>query len=130
MQTTGLVPCTASKIALNSIIAQTFIEKVIKETNPVKITKDEVLYVADLARLDMDEASIDKFAGQIATILDYVDKLNEVDTQGVRPTSHAISLTNAFREDEQFEHLDRDKALANAPQKEEGNFVVPKIIEG
>ena len=96
----------------------------------MKITKDEVLYVADLARLDLDEASIDKFAGQIATILDYVDKLNEVDTAGVRPTSHAISLTNAFRKDEQEQHLERDKALANAPQKEEGNFVVPKIIEG
>ena len=95
----------------------------------MKITKDEVLYVADLARLDLDEASIDKFAGQIATILDYVDKLNEVDTEGVRPTSHAISLTNAFREDEQKEHLNRDEALSNAPAKEEGNFVVPKIIE-
>ena len=95
----------------------------------MKITKDEVLYVADLARLDLDEASIDTFAGQIATILDYVDKLNEVDTTGVRPTSHAISLTNAFREDEQNEHLDRDEALANAPKKEDGNFIVPKIIE-
>ena len=95
----------------------------------MKITKDEVLYVADLARLDLDAEMIDKFAGQIGTILDYVDKLNEVDTEGVRPTSHAISLTNAFREDEQIDHLERDKALANAPQKEDGSFVVPKIIE-
>jgi len=95
----------------------------------MKITRDEVLYVADLARLDLDEASIDKFAGQIGKILDYVDKLNEIDTEGIRPTSHAISLTNAFREDEQKEHLERDQALANAPQKEEGAFVVPKIIE-
>ncbi len=95
----------------------------------MKITKDEVLYVADLARLDLDETSIDRFAGQIATILDYVDKLNEVDTAGVRPTSHAISLTNAFREDEQSEHLDRNEALSNAPAKEGGNFIVPKIIE-
>lgn len=95
----------------------------------MKITKDEVLYVADLARLNLDEASIDKFAGQIGTILDYVDKLNEVDTEGIRPTSHAISLTNAFREDEPKEHLERDQALANAPQKEDGAFVVPKIIE-
>ena len=94
----------------------------------MKITKDEVLYVADLARLDLDEASIDRFAGQIDTILDYVDKLNEVDTGGIRPTSHAISLTNAFREDEPAEHLDREKALANAPEKEDGSFVVPKII--
>ena len=94
----------------------------------MKITKDEVLYVADLARLDLDAEMIDKFSGQIGTILDYVDKLNEVDTEGVRPTSHAISLTNAFREDEQTEHLERDKALANAPEKEDGSFIVPKVV--
>ena len=94
----------------------------------MQITKDQVLYVAGLARLDMDEASIDKFAGQIGTILDYVDKLKEVNTEGIRPTSHAISLTNAFREDEQNEHLERDRALANAPEKEDGNFVVPKVV--
>jgi len=94
----------------------------------MKITKDEVLYVADLARLDLDEASIDKFAGQIGNILDYVDKLNEIDTKGIRPTSHAISLTNAFREDEQKEHLERDQALANAPEKEDGRFIVPKVV--
>ena len=95
----------------------------------MKISKDEVLYVADLARLNLDPAAIDKFAGQIGDILDYVDKLNEVNTEGVKPTSHAITLTNAFREDEQQEHLEREQALANAPQKEDGNFVVPKIIE-
>jgi len=94
----------------------------------MKITKDEVLHVARLARLDMDEVSIDKFAGQIGTILEYVDTLNRVDTDGVTPTSHAISLTNAFREDEEKQNLGREKALANAPQKEDGNFVVPKII--
>jgi len=94
----------------------------------MKITKDEVLYVADLAHLNLDEAAIEKFAGQIGDILDYVDKLNEVDTEGVKPTSHAITLTNAFREDEQQEHLDREQVLANAPQKEDGNFVVPKVV--
>ena len=94
----------------------------------MKITKDEVMHVANLARLDMDEASIDKFAEQIGTILEYVDVLNRVDTQGVTPTSHAISLTNVFREDREQKTLERDKALANAPQKEDGNFVVPKVI--
>jgi aspartyl-tRNA(Asn)/glutamyl-tRNA(Gln) amidotransferase subunit C len=94
----------------------------------MKITKDEVLYVADLARLNLDEASIDKFAGQIGTILDYVDKLNEVDTEGIRPTSHAISLTNAFREDEPKEHLGLEQVLENAPEKEDGNFIVPKVV--
>jgi aspartyl-tRNA(Asn)/glutamyl-tRNA(Gln) amidotransferase subunit C len=94
----------------------------------MKITKDQVLYVADLARLKLDAAAIEKFAGQIGEILEYVDKLNEVNTAGVKPTSHAISLTNAFREDEPSQHLDREKALANAPQKEDGNFIVPKVV--
>ena len=94
----------------------------------MKITKDEVIHVARLARLDIDATSIDKFAGQIGTILEYVDTLNRADTQGVTPTSHAISLTNAFREDEETDNLDRDTVLANAPQTEGGNFVVPKII--
>ncbi len=94
----------------------------------MKITKDEILHVADLARLDLDEASIETFAGQIGKILQYVDKLNEVDTEGVRPTSHAISSTNAFREDELVPPLDRERALFNAPEKEEGNFVVPKVV--
>lgn len=95
----------------------------------MKITKEEVLYVANLARLEMNEESIDKFARQIGTILEYVDTLNRVDTEGVSPTSHAIFLTNAFREDEIKEHLDREAALANAPEKEDENFVVPKVID-
>ena len=94
----------------------------------MKITKDEVLYVADLARLELDDTAIEKYDDQIDTILEYVDQLKAVDTEGVRPTSHAIFLTNAFREDEEQTHLDRDKALANAPEKEEGNFVVPKVV--
>jgi len=94
----------------------------------MKITKEEVMYVADLARLDLDDASVEKFVEQIGVILEYVDTLNRVDTQGVQPTSHAISLTNAFREDTEAVHLPRDKALYNAPAEEDGNFVVPKVI--
>ena len=94
----------------------------------MKITREDVLYVADLARLDLDEASIDAFAEQITNILEYVDMLNRVDTEGVNPTSHAISLTNAFREDEEKDHLERDLVLANAPEKEDGTFIVPKIV--
>ena len=95
----------------------------------MKITKEEVLYVADLARLDLDETAIDKFAEQITKILEYMDLLNQVHTECVEPTSHAIFLTNAFREDEERDHLDRDLVLSNAPEKEEGNFLVPKVIE-
>ncbi len=94
----------------------------------MKITKEEVLYVARLARLDLDADSIDKFAGQIDEILGYIEKLNQVDTEGIKPTSHAISLTNAFRDDEPRQHLDRERVLANAPESEEGSFVVPKVV--
>ena len=94
----------------------------------MKISKDEVLKVAQLARLDLEEAAIEPFAEQISTILDYVDTLKHVDTEGVPGTSHAISLTNAFREDEPRSHLDREQALENAPEKEEGTFTVPRVI--
>jgi aspartyl-tRNA(Asn)/glutamyl-tRNA(Gln) amidotransferase subunit C len=94
----------------------------------MKITKDEVLYVAHLARLDLDAESIEKFAGQIDEILGYIEKLNQVDTQNIKPTSHAIFLTNAFREDQEREHIERKLALANAPEKEDGSFVVPKVV--
>lgn len=94
----------------------------------MKITKEQVLHVAHLARLDIDDADIDRFAGQIGTILDYVDLLKKVDTTGVVATSHAIARTNAFREDEAQQHLDPQAALANAPDKDDGAFVVPKVI--
>lgn len=94
----------------------------------MKISKDEVLHVARLARLDIHEGDIDRFAEQIGTILDYVDTLKQVDTTGVAATSHATALTNAFREDEQAPHLPQDTSLANAPEKDDGAFVVPKVI--
>jgi len=94
----------------------------------MKITKDEVLYVADLARLDLDDESIETYAGQIDNILEYVDKLKTVDTEGVGPTSHAIFLTNAFREDENKQHLEREQVLNNAPEKEDGSFIVPRVV--
>jgi aspartyl-tRNA(Asn)/glutamyl-tRNA(Gln) amidotransferase subunit C len=94
----------------------------------MKITKDEIRHVANLARLNMDEGNLDRFADQIGKILDYVDTLDQVDTQGIEPTSHAISLTNAFREDVLTGHIDRDAALTNAPEKEDGYFIVPKIV--
>ncbi len=93
-----------------------------------KISEKEVRHVADLARLDMDDESIGIFSGQISNILQYVDMLNQVDTENIPPTSHAISLTNAFREDEVHLHLNRDLGLLNAPEKEDGYFIVPKVI--
>ena len=94
----------------------------------MKITNEKVLHVANLARLDVDKVLIDKFAEQIGTILEYVDTLNRVDTKEVTPTSHAISLTNAFRDDDERQSFDSDSALSNAPEKEDGNFIVPKVV--
>jgi len=94
----------------------------------MKITKEEVLHVANLARLDVDKVLIDKFAAQIGTILEYVDTLNRVNTKEVTPTSHAIFLTNAFRDDDERQSFDSDSVLSNAPEKEDGNFIVPKVI--
>lgn len=95
----------------------------------MSISKEEVIQVAHLARLGMDEASIDVFSNQIAQILEYVDTLQQVDTTDVPPTAHALAVVNAFREDEPAVHLPNDQALANAPSEEDGMFVVPKIIE-
>ena len=94
----------------------------------MKITKEEVVHVAELARLDMDESAIESVAVQIDHILEYIDTLNRVNTDGVPPTSHAIFITNAFREDQPRDHLDRQEALANAPDREDGFFLVPKVI--
>ena len=94
----------------------------------MKITAEQVRHVARLARLEIDPASVEKLAGELATILAYVDKLNEVDTRGVTPTAHAIALTNAFRDDRVREHLPREEALKNAPSQEGGSFMVPKVI--
>jgi aspartyl-tRNA(Asn)/glutamyl-tRNA(Gln) amidotransferase subunit C len=92
------------------------------------ITKEDIIYVANLARLEVDDKDTETFAGQLGDVLTYVNTLNRVDTEGVPPTSHAISLTNAFREDEETGHLDRDTALRNAPETEDGSFLVPKVV--
>lgn len=95
----------------------------------MKITKGEVLHVARLARLKIEDSQIDKFAGQLGQILEYVETLNQIDTSEVPATSHAVELSNAFREDRPGISLDRKEALANAPESEHGFFMVPRVIE-
>jgi len=95
----------------------------------MKITREEVEHVARLARLELTEEEKDLFTGQMDAILAYVDKLNELDTASVVPTSHAVPMENAFREDEVRPSIGVDNALANAPQRAEGFFRVPKVIE-
>ena len=92
------------------------------------ITRQDVIHVANLARLELDPAAIDLHVTQLTEILEYVAKLNAVDTTGVAPTSHASERINAFREDVAQPGLATECALANAPESEAQQFVVPKIV--
>ena len=93
------------------------------------ISREEVKHIAKLARLEFSEQEIDRFTEQLSTILDYVSKLNELETGNVKPTSHVIDLKNCFKEDEVKDSLPVDDSLRNAPQREKNFFKVPKIIE-
>ena len=95
----------------------------------MKITKEEVEYVAHLARLDFSEEENAKFTSQLNDILMYMEKLNQVETSGIEPMSHAITLQNAFRDDEVKESLTHELTLANAPEARGPFFRVPKVIE-
>ncbi len=94
----------------------------------MKITPEEITHVANLARLKMSPEEVEAMARQLDDILTYVAKLNELDTEGITPTTHAISIVNAFREDEVKPSLDREKTLANGPLQNGESFVVPRII--
>ncbi len=95
----------------------------------MKITREEVAYVAHLARLEFSETEEETFTGQLNEILLYMDKLNGVDTSGVEPLSHAIALSNAFRDDKIQESLSQERSLANAPDPRGEFFRVPRVIE-
>ena len=84
--------------------------------------------IAQLARLNLREDEKEKFLEQINQILEYVEKLNEVDTSGVEPLSHSLNLLNVMREDVEEKSLAREKALENAPSKDEQFFRVPKVV--
>ncbi len=94
----------------------------------MKITPEEVRYVATLARLSLSEAEVEKTTLQLDTILSYVEKLDELDTSSVQPTTHALALRNAFREDAARESLPQQEALANGPLQNGEAFVVPRVI--
>ncbi len=92
------------------------------------ITKEEVERVAHLARLHLSELELQTMTSQLDTILSYVAKLNELNTVGVQPMTHAFAVSNAFRDDVVADSLARDEALANSPCQNGETFVVPRII--
>lgn len=95
----------------------------------MSISRDDVLHVAELARLALTEKEIELLTGQLQRILSYVEKLSELDTTGVEPTSYTVPLRSVTREDKVTPSLSQEKALANAPASERGCFKVPKVIE-
>ena len=95
----------------------------------MKITIADVDHVAMLARLGFDENEKAGMSEQLSRIVEYVEKLNELDTEDVSPTAHAVPLRNVLRDDEVRPSLDPEEALRSAPDREGGFFRVPRILE-
>lgn len=95
----------------------------------MNIDSSEVSHIARLARLSITDDERDLFGSQLSDILTHIKKLELLDTSGVEPTSHALSLENVDRPDVVKESLSEDEVLANAPDRHKGFYRVPKIIE-
>ncbi|WP_182188445.1 Asp-tRNA(Asn)/Glu-tRNA(Gln) amidotransferase subunit GatC [Pectinatus frisingensis] len=95
----------------------------------MKITKQTVENVAMLSRLNIADNKMDKYIEEFSNFLEYVDVLQQVNTENIKPTAHVLPLQNVFREDIVKSSLSREAALANAPEQEDGYFKVPRIIE-
>ena len=93
------------------------------------IDPEQVEHVARLARLKLTSEELELFTTQLSSILDYINKLNELDTADVEPLSHPLEMVNVFRDDERAESLPRDEALANAPEQRDGFFRVPPVLD-
>jgi aspartyl-tRNA(Asn)/glutamyl-tRNA(Gln) amidotransferase subunit C len=93
-----------------------------------RLTESEVLHVANLARLSLDPSEVERFTAQLGAILDHFAALTTLDTTGVEPTSHAVPMTNRFREDEVVPPMPREAIMGNAPDPFEGQYRVPRAI--
>jgi len=94
-----------------------------------QLTNDQVARVAFLARLELSDTETLRLTTELNGILGQFERLQELNTQGVPPTSHSLPLQNVFRDDEIRPSLSREAATANAPDKRDGNFIVPQIME-
>ncbi|MEE2678769.1 MAG: Asp-tRNA(Asn)/Glu-tRNA(Gln) amidotransferase subunit GatC [Myxococcota bacterium] len=94
------------------------------------LSREEVERIAALARLALTDAEADRAATELAAILGYVELLQSVDTEGVAPTQHVLSLATPVRDDAAVASIEPELAVANAPERSGTAFVVPKVIEG
>jgi len=95
----------------------------------MRVKKEDISHVATLARLELESEEAERLTGDMNSILDYIERLTGLDTDNIEPTSHAIPISNAFREDLLKKDFTRESALANAPASENNSFKVPKVIE-
>ena len=93
-----------------------------------EISRDEVRHLADLARIDLDDAELDHLAPQLSVILESVASISDVAADDIPPTSHPIPVTNVFRKDTVRPSLTPEQALSGAPEVEDQRFVVPRIL--
>lgn len=94
----------------------------------MSVKKEDVLYIASLAKLKFDDSEIEKFTEQFNEILSYIEKLNELDTSNIEPLSHPFETNNVFRNDELKNSVSTEDALKNSPSRTEEFFRVPKVI--
>jgi aspartyl-tRNA(Asn)/glutamyl-tRNA(Gln) amidotransferase subunit C len=94
------------------------------------ISRDEVTYIAGLARLTLTDDEIDLYAQQLSDILGYIEQLNELDVENVEPMSHVLDIINVMREDKHLPSLSREDVMANAPDHDGEHFKVPRVVKG
>lgn len=94
----------------------------------MSLSKEEVLKIARLARLELSAEEVDRYTTQLSAILDYVETLNKLNVDGIEPTAHAVMVPTPFRADEIVPDATIEKSLANAPDREGSFFKVPKVI--
>ena len=95
----------------------------------MKISNEEVKHIANLAKLSLSEEEVEKYAKELGQIAEFVEKLNEVDITGVKPTAHILDTQNVFRKDIKTGSFNREEILKNAPSKEAGCISVPKVVD-
>jgi aspartyl-tRNA(Asn)/glutamyl-tRNA(Gln) amidotransferase subunit C len=102
---------------------------VLKVAMRSKIDEQTVRHVAHLSRLKLTDEEVNRLSTELSAIIDYFDQLQRLPTDGVEPTAHPLSMRNVFRDDLVQESLDAEQALANAPQREQTFFRVPKVLD-
>jgi len=96
----------------------------------MKISREEVLHIAKLARLSLNEKEIETYSNQLSEILNYVQKLRELNVDHVEPMKHVLNMVNVMREDKELPSLSREEVMANTPEHNGEYFKVPRVLKG